>query len=51
MHFRIMGKRDKIRFIPMHAMALRLIGEYLEELAKHGGGRRKKISTLPTSGL
>ncbi len=35
---RIKGKRDKIRFIPMHAMALRLIGEYLEVLAKHGRG-------------
>jgi len=27
MHFRIKGKRDKIRFIPVHAMALRLIQE------------------------
>lgn len=27
MHFRIKGKRDKIRFIPVHPMALRLIGE------------------------
>jgi hypothetical protein len=38
MHFRIKGKRDKIRFVPVHPMAIRLIGEYLEELAKHGGG-------------
>jgi integrase/recombinase XerD len=37
MHFRIKGKRDKIRFIPVHPMALRLIGEYLEA-GKHGGG-------------
>src|SRR6202035_1134776 len=37
MHFRIKGKRDKIRFVPVHAMALRLIGEYLE-MGKHGGG-------------
>jgi integrase/recombinase XerD len=37
MHFRIKGKRDKIRFIPVHPMVLRLIGEYLEA-GKHGGG-------------
>ena len=36
MHFRIKGKRDKIRFVPVHPMALRLIGEYLEA-GKHGG--------------
>jgi integrase/recombinase XerD len=36
MHFRIKGKRDKIRFIPVHPMALRLIGAYLEA-GKHGG--------------
>ena len=35
-HFRIQGKRGKIRFVPVHAMALRLIGEYLE-MGKHGG--------------
>jgi site-specific recombinase XerD len=35
MHFRIKGKRDKIRFIPVHAMAQRLIEEYLA-LAGHG---------------
>jgi site-specific recombinase XerD len=29
MHFKIKGKRDKIRFIPVHAMAQRLIEEYL----------------------
>ena len=29
MHFRIKGKRDKIRFVPMHPMAQRLIEEYL----------------------
>jgi site-specific recombinase XerD len=38
MHFRIKGKRDKIRFVPVHPMAIRLIGEYLAELTKHGGG-------------
>jgi len=37
MHFRIKGKRDKIRFVPVHPMVLRLIGEYLEA-GKHGGG-------------
>jgi integrase/recombinase XerD len=36
MHFRVKGKRGKIRFVPVHAMALRLIGEYLE-MGKHGG--------------
>jgi integrase/recombinase XerD len=36
MHFRIKCKRDKIRFIPVHPMVLRLIGEYLEA-GKHGG--------------
>ena len=36
MHFRIKGKRDKIRFVPVHPMVLRLIGEYLEA-GKHGG--------------
>jgi integrase/recombinase XerD len=35
MHFRIKGKRDKIRFVPVHAMAQRLIEEYLA-LAGHG---------------
>jgi integrase/recombinase XerD len=38
MHLRIKGKRDKIRYIPVHPMALRLIGEYFEMLPKHGGG-------------
>jgi len=35
MHFRIKGKRDKIRFVPVHAAAQRLVEEYLA-LAKHG---------------
>jgi len=38
MHFRIKGKRDKIRFVPVHPMAQRLIEEYLAA-AKHGGGQ------------
>jgi site-specific recombinase XerD len=36
MHFRIEGKGDKIRFVPIHQAALRLIAEYLEK-GKHGG--------------
>jgi integrase/recombinase XerD len=47
MHFRIKGKRDKIRFVPVHPMALRLIGEYLEALAKHGGGQEEKNLDSP----
>jgi integrase/recombinase XerD len=35
MRFRVQGKRDKIRFVPVHPMALRLLGEYLE-MGKHG---------------
>jgi site-specific recombinase XerD len=34
-HFRVKGKRDKIRFVPVHAAAQRLIEEYLA-LAGHG---------------
>lgn len=34
-HFRVNGKRDKIRFVPVHAAAQRLIEEYLA-LAGHG---------------
>ena len=34
-HFRIKGKRDKVRFVPIHAAAQRLIEEYLA-LAGHG---------------
>jgi site-specific recombinase XerD len=37
MHFRIKGKRDKIRFLPVHQLAQRLIGEYLAAL-KHSTG-------------
>jgi site-specific recombinase XerD len=35
LHFRIKGKREKIRFVPVHALAQRLIGEYLA-LGGHG---------------
>src|SRR5215469_6019630 len=34
-HFRVKGKRDKIRFIPVHAAAQRLIEDYLA-MARHG---------------
>jgi len=34
-HFRVKGKRDKIRFVPVHVAAQRLIEEYLA-LAGHG---------------
>ncbi len=34
-HFRVRGKRGKIRFVPVHAMAQRLIEEYLA-VAGHG---------------
>jgi integrase/recombinase XerD len=39
MHLRVTGKRSKIRYVPMHPLAQRLIEEYLMELAKHGGGQ------------
>jgi len=35
MHLRIIGKRSKIRYVPVHAGAQRLIEEYLT-IAKHG---------------
>jgi integrase/recombinase XerD len=34
-HFRVKGKRGKVRFVPVHAMAQRLIEEYLA-LVGHG---------------
>jgi site-specific recombinase XerD len=36
MHFRIQGKGSKIRFVPVHALAQRLVQEYLA-LAGHAG--------------
>jgi len=42
MHFRIKGKRDKIRFIPVHPMVQRLIEEYLA-IAKHGEGQDGEV--------
>jgi site-specific recombinase XerD len=41
MYLRIHGKRGKIRFVPIHPMALRLIEEYLQA-GKHGGGQVHK---------
>lgn len=38
-HLRITGKRGKIRYVPVHPMARRLIQEYLVALGKHGGGQ------------
>jgi integrase/recombinase XerD len=35
-HFRVRGKRDKVRFVPAHPLAQRLIEEYLA-LAGHAG--------------
>jgi integrase/recombinase XerD len=46
MHLRIQGKRGKIRFVPLHPMALRLIGEYME-MGKHGGGLDAKSLESP----
>ena len=46
MHFRVHGKRDKIRFVPVHPMGLRLIGEYLE-MGKHGGGVSRESLDSP----
>jgi len=37
MHFHTRGKGDKIRYVPIHPMVLRLIEEYLE-MVEHGGG-------------
>jgi integrase/recombinase XerD len=42
MHFRIKGKRDKVRFVPVHPMVQRLILEYLA-IAKHGGGQDGEV--------
>ena len=40
--FRVIGKRNKIRFIPVHPMAKRLISEYLA-LAGHGSELKKPL--------
>ena len=37
LHFKVTGKRSKVRYIPLHPLAQRLIQEYFVELAKHGG--------------
>jgi integrase/recombinase XerD len=36
LHFRVKGKRDKVRFVPVQVLAQRLIEEYLA-LAGHAG--------------
>lgn len=41
MHFRIKGKGNKIRLVPIHPMALKLIGKYLKAMGKHGGGETR----------
>lgn len=42
MHFRVEGKRDKIRFVPMHPIAQRLIAEYLTKMI-HGGAAESPL--------
>jgi integrase/recombinase XerD len=37
MHFKIHGKGSKVRFVPVHTMAQRLIGEYLSMLKERAG--------------
>jgi len=37
-HFRVLGKRDKIRYVPAHTAAQRLIEVYLSALAEDGQG-------------
>ena len=37
------GQARQVRYIPLHPMALRQMGEYLEELAKHGGGQDGEV--------
>jgi integrase/recombinase XerD len=46
MHFRIEGKRDKIRFVPVHPTAQRLIAGYLE-MMKHGGAGQALAPDAP----
>jgi integrase/recombinase XerD len=43
-HFRIQGKRDKIRFVPVHPMAQRLIEEYLETAGSRARCARPRVS-------
>ena len=38
MHFRIDSKGDKIRYVPIHPMVLRLIEEYMQAAKRGGGG-------------
>jgi hypothetical protein len=45
MHFRIKGKRDKLLFVPVHAMAQILIEEYL--VARRPLRRCRRARVLP----
>ena len=49
MHFRIKGKRDKIRFVPIHPLVQRLIEEYLQ--AGNTAGALSNRWMLPSSAL
>jgi integrase/recombinase XerD len=42
MHLKITGKRSKIRYVPMHPLAQRLVQEYLAAL-KHGGAETEDL--------
>ncbi len=42
-HFRVKGKRGKVRFVPVHVLAQRLVETYLA-LAGHGGDAAARSS-------
>ena len=53
MHFKVTGKRDKIRFVPVYAMAQRLIGEYLARRGpcrRFGGPVFRPVTTIAREG-
>jgi integrase len=45
MHFRVRGKRGKVRFVPVHVLAQRLIEEYLAVAGPWRRCRRPRISS------
>ena len=47
----IYGKGAKIRYLPVHPMAARLIGEYLEASARFGLGNSVAFLINPEKGL
>jgi integrase len=49
MHFRIEGKGDKTRYVPVHQTAQRLIGEYWAVLRKHNRGQDEDDSDKSSS--